>query len=114
YTFSGWTVALAYQDSSVNANDKTVLTVGGNVGIADLTFAIADNSGSLKYGIGADFSVGAATTVSAFVNSEDTAGEAYGLGVSHDLGGGASIKGGVVSVPGGGATRAYLGLHFNF
>ena len=113
YTFSGWTVALAYQDSNVNANDKTVLTVAGNVGIADLNFAVADNNGTLKYGIGADFSVGAATTVSAFVNSEDTAGEAYGLGVSHDLGGGASIKGGVVQTAAG-TTLADLGLHFNF
>lgn len=113
YSFSGWTVALAYQDSSVAANDKTVLTVGGNVGIADLTFAVADNAGNLKYGIGADFAVGAATKVSAFVNSEDTAGEAYGLGVSHDLGGGASIKGGVVQTAAG-TTLADLGLHFNF
>ena len=113
YTFSGWTVALAYQDSNNNFNDKTVLTVAGNVGIADLNFAVADNNGTLKYGIGADFSVGAATTVSAFVNSEDTAGEAYGLGVKHDLGGGTSIRGGVVQTAGG-TTLADLGLHFNF
>lgn len=113
YTFSGWTVALGFQDSNAAGEDKTVLTVGGNVGIADLNFAVADNQGRLKYGIGADFEVGAATTVSAFVNSEDTVGEAYGLGVSHDLGGGASIKGGVVQTAAGG-TMADLGLHFNF
>lgn len=113
YAFSGWTVALAYQDSSVAANDKTVLTVSGNVGIADLNFAVADNSGTLKFGIGADFSVGAATKVSAFVNSEDTAGEAYGLGVKHDLGGGASVRGAVVQTAAG-TTLADLGLHFNF
>lgn len=113
YTFSGWTVALGYQDSNVASEDKLALTVGGNVGIADLNFAVADNNGTLKYGIGADFSVGAATTVSAFVNSEDTAGESYGIGVSHDLGGGASIKGGVVQNAAG-ATLADLGLHFNF
>ncbi|MEN8892829.1 porin [Planktotalea arctica] len=113
YSFSGWKVSLGYQDSNNNANDKITMTVGGNVGIADLAFAVADNNGTLKYGIGADFSVGAATTVSAFVNTEDTAGEAYGLGVSHDLGGGASIKGGVVQTAAG-TTLADLGLHFNF
>lgn len=113
YTFSGWTVSLGYQDSNVATEDKTTLTVAGNVGIADLNFAVADNNGTLKYGIGADFSVGAATTVSAFVNSEDTAGESYGLGASHDLGGGASIKGAVVQTAAG-TTLADLGLHFNF
>ena len=112
YTFSGWTVALGYQDSNVNANDKTILTVAGKVGIAGLNLSVADNSGNTKYGIGADFSVGAATTVSAFVNSEN-AGEAYGLGVKHDLGGGTSIRGGVVQTATGG-TIADLGLHFNF
>lgn len=113
YTFSGWTVALGFQDSSAANEDKTVLTVGGNVGIADLNFAVADNQGTLKYGIGADFSVGAATKISAFVNQEDTAGESYGLGVKHDLGGGASIRGGVVQTAAGN-TLADLGLHFNF
>ena len=113
YTFSGWTVALGFQDSSVAAQDKTVLTVAGNVGIADLNFAVADNNGTVKYGIGADFSVGAATKVSAFVNTEDTSGEAYGLGVNHDLGGGASIRGGVVQTAAG-TTLADLGLLFNF
>ena len=113
YTFSGWTVALGFQDSSAAGEDKTVLTVAGNVGIADLNFAIADNQGTLKYGIGAAFEVGAATTIKAFVNSEDTAGEAYGLGVIHDMGGGTSIRGGVVQTAAG-TTLADLGLRFNF
>lgn len=113
YTFSGWTVALGFQDSNVAGEDKVALTVGGNVGIADLNFSIADNQGTLKYGIGASFEVGAATTVKAFVNQEDGAGEAYGLGVVHDLGGGASILGGVVQTAGG-TTLADLGVRFNF
>ena len=117
YVFSGWKVSLGFQDSDDNQYDKTTLTVGGKVGMAALNFAVANNDGIMKYGLGADISVGAATTVSAFINSEEkigaVGGEAYGLGVSHDLGGGASIKGGVVQTAAG-TTLADLGLHFNF
>lgn len=123
YNFSGWTVALGYQDSNNNAEDMTIATVAGNVGIADLGFQVAQvGSGAatsvLKYQVTAGFEVGAATRVYGYVNSEDNnVGEGYGLGVSHDLGGGASIEGGVASIAQGAAgsdTRADLGLHFSF
>jgi outer membrane protein OmpU len=111
YTFSGWTVALGIQDSNAADEDKTVLTIGGNVGVADLNLAVADNQGALKYVLGAGFSVGAATTIDAFVASD--ASESYGIGVSHSLGGSASIKGGLVQTPAG-TTIADMGLNFNF
>ncbi|MGH1576893.1 porin [Planktotalea sp.] len=123
YTFSGWTVALGYQDSNNNAHDMTILTVGGNVGIADVGFQVAQvGSGAAttvtKYQINAGFDVGAATRVYGYVNSENNGvGEGYGLGVSHDLGGGASIEGGIASIATLGknsTTVADLGLHFNF
>lgn len=111
YKFGGWTVAAAYQDSSVNAEDRLILTVGGTLGAANVGLAFADNNGNSTVALSGSFSVGAATTLKAFVTSE-TAGEAYGLGVAHSLGG-ATIKAGVVQTAAG-TTLADLGVSFNF
>ncbi|SMO36625.1 outer membrane protein OmpU [Thalassovita litoralis] len=92
YKFGDYTVAVAGQDSTI-LGDKTVVTVGGKLGAADFTLAYADNDGVEKWAIKGGANVGAATYVYGFVSSEDL-GEAYGLGVSHDLGG-ASIEAGV-------------------
>ncbi|WP_235857798.1 porin [Marimonas lutisalis] len=115
YTFGDWTAALGYQDSTVNTEDKTVITVGGKIGPANLTLGWADNDGVSKMGLAANFEVGANTRVDAFVTSEDGAagGEAYGLGVSHNLGGGASLEAGVTQTTND-DTAVDLGIRFNF
>lgn len=92
YKFGDYTVAVAAQDSST-FGDKTVVTFGGKLGAADFTLAYADNDGTDKWALKGGANVGAATYVYGFVSSEDL-GEAYGLGVSHDLGG-ASIEAGI-------------------
>jgi len=111
YKFGGWTVAAAYQDSDTAAEDRLILTVGGTLGAANVGLAFADNNGNSTVALSGSFSVGAATTLKAFVTSE-TAGEAYGLGVAHSLGG-ATIKAGVVQTAAG-TTLADLGVSFNF
>lgn len=113
YSFSDWTVGLAYQDSTVATEEKLVLTVGGNIGPAKVGFQVADNDGEVKMAVNAIFEVGAATKISAFIASEDTAGESYGLGVSHSLGGGASLEAGVVENVAG-TTMYDMGVRFNF
>lgn len=92
YKFGDYTVAVAAQDSTA-LGDKTVVTFGGKLGAADFTLAYADNDGVDKWALKGGANVGAATYVYGFVSSEDL-GEAYGLGVSHDLGG-ASIEAGI-------------------
>lgn len=114
YKFNGWTVALGMQDSDVNTNDKTVLTVGGKIGDANVALAYADNDGVGKFAIKGVVPVGAATKVSAFVASEDGAGESYGLGISHSLGGGASIEAGYSSDDPSNNDRWDMGIRFNF
>ena len=117
YSMNGWTVALGMQDSSLagGANDKTVLTARGALGNTNLQIGVADNNGVNKWMLGANFEVGAATRVDAFVTSEDGAagGETWGLGVSHSLGGGVSIEAGVVETTAG-TTMGDLGIRFNF
>ncbi|KAA0917715.1 porin [Aquicoccus porphyridii] len=116
YAFNDWTVALGYQDSSLATEDKIVLTVGGNVGPAKLGLAYADNDGIGKFALTAGVEVGAATRVDAYISSEDGAagGEAYGLGVSHSLGGGASLEGGFTRNDITDVNAVDLGIRFNF
>lgn len=116
YAFNDWTVALGYQDSAVNTEDKVVLTVGGNIGPASVGLAYADNDGIGKFALKGGVEVGAATRVDAYVSSEDGAagGEAYGIGVSHSLGGGASLEGGFTRNDITDQNRVDLGIRFNF
>ena len=98
------------------ANDTEVaLTVGGNVGVADLTFGYADNgTGGDAFAITAAFDIGAATRLTAVVlDQESYTDTVYGVGVTHDLGGGTSLRGGVQNNRNG-ATVADLGVRFNF
>ncbi|MDQ2094190.1 porin [Rhodalgimonas zhirmunskyi] len=124
YSFNDWTVALGYQDGDTNAaRDKAVITVGGKIGPVNVGLAYADNNGTGKVALTGQVEVGAATRIDMFVSSDDssvnTAGynvnldPSYGLAVSHSLGGGASVEGGVVRTPFG-TTSADLGIKFNF
>jgi len=115
YTFSGWTVALGLQDSDFATDTEVALTVGGNVGVADLTFGYADNgTGGDAFAITAAFDIGAATRLTAVVlDQESYSDTVYGVGVTHDLGGGTSLRGGVQNNRFGN-TVADLGVRFNF
>jgi len=122
YSFGDYSAAVGVQDSNVAGDTEWVLTASGAFGPANVTLQVADNGNqvaadSMKYGLAASFDVGAATSVSAFVNHDETlAGgtgdENMGVGVVHDLGGGASVRGGLADT--GGTTRADLGVQFSF
>jgi len=115
YSMNGWTVAAGFQDSDAATYAEWVLTAGGKVGNVGLTLAVAqDNNSNTSATLTGEFAVGAATTVTAYVAMDEAQvdEEAYGIGVSHSLGGGASIIGGVVEMHG--QTRADLGVKFNF
>lgn len=117
YTFNDWTVSLGWQDSTDDTEDRVQLIVIGDLGPASVTFKAADNDGEQKFVIGGDFDAGAATTISAFFASDEevggVGGDSYGVGFVHDLGGGTSLRGGVVEQWNDDMT-ADLGLQFNF
>ncbi|MGB7240646.1 MAG: porin [Sulfitobacter sp.] len=117
YTWNGWTFALGAQSADDVAQTSTefAASVGGTVGIADVTLAFADNGlAGDHWVLAAGFDVGAATNVEVFVADSDAFAEtAYGIDFNHDLGGGTSIRGGIAN-RGSGATRADLGVRFNF
>ncbi len=112
YTMGDWTVALGVQDSAVNTEDKTVLTVGGKIGDFGVGFAAADNDGVSKIALNGSATFGA-TTVNGFVADDESGTDtAFGLGVSYDLGGASVIAG--VESDAVGDTRADMGVSFSF
>ncbi|WP_322867206.1 porin [Aquicoccus sp. G2-2] len=120
YTFNGWTAALGYQDGNVGAvaNDIVALTVSGKIGNFGLDIGMSDVSGATnnRYVVRGYMDVGAATKLNAYISNQKGAGaedNSFGLGVSHSLGGGASVEGGVVR-DFAGNTNADLGVRFNF
>ena len=119
YTWSGWTFAVGGQDSDRAADTEWTASAGGSFGIADVTLAYADNgTGGDRVVLAARFDVGAATDVEVYVadnsDSTDSANDTgYGVDFNHDLGGGTSLRGGVVKQIDG-DTVADMGVRFNF
>ncbi|TQM94280.1 outer membrane protein OmpU [Roseinatronobacter monicus] len=138
YSIDGFTGALGYERARANPASVTGLdsitfghlaasaeysmdgiSVKAIVGRAmnDLKEIIEDEDGSkTQYGLGVSGTFDA-TTVTAFGRRDFAKDRYLGLGASYDLGGGASIKGGVVHVSpnvGSSETRADFGLAFTF
>ncbi|WP_296762745.1 porin [Sediminimonas sp.] len=119
YSFGDYNAAIAFQDSDIVGDTEWALTAGGAFGPANLTLQVADNGNmmggdTLKYGIAGSFDVGAATSISGYINHDEIPNdENMGIGVVHDLGGGASIRAGVAELAGS-RTRADAGVQFSF
>lgn len=110
YKFSGWTAAIGYQDSDYKiagkqANDVWALSIGGDLGQFKVSASYSQRTlpgtNYEKWVIGGSYAAGAATTVSMFVSDDNVKANeaAVGLGVSHDLGGGVKVQGGIVREP---------------
>ena len=112
YAMGDWTVAAGMQESTVAAEDKTLVTVGGKVGDFGVGFGWADNGGETKIALNGSATMGA-VTISAYVADEESAtDQPMGLGVAYDLGG-AKVVGGVARTAAG-VTRADAGVSFSF
>ncbi|CUH42504.1 porin [Ruegeria atlantica] len=131
YNFNNITAALAYGQTKANVNSSsekqslTVLTLGGEWGnfsgtvfVADDDVVNADENGT-AYGLSLAYTFGAATTIT-FAYGDGSADDDtrnLGIGAIYDLGGGASLRGGVGEAKTGdqdGSIRADFGAQFNF
>ncbi len=115
YAFSGWTVALGYQDSNAATDVEYTATVGGTIGPVSVGLAYAEtNAGVDRIVLSGGMDVGAATNVEAYYADEDgAADDSFGIDFNHDLGGGTSLRGGIVQQFDG-ETYADFGVRFNF
>lgn len=108
YAMGDYNIGLGYDDQ-----DSTIsVKLGGSFGDFALN-ALYSNSDDLAeeaFGIHAAYTMGAATVSAAYAEHEGD--EAYGLGISYDLGGGASFAAGVADD--NGTTVADLGISMSF
>ncbi|THH36626.1 porin [Aliishimia ponticola] len=115
YAWNGWTFALGLQDSDVDTDTEVTASVSGDIGPANVTLAYADNGTDGDHWVLAGrFDVGASTNIEAYVADADYFDEeSYGIDFNHSLGGGTSLRGGIVKYSSG-TTAADLGVRFNF
>ncbi|WP_298853639.1 porin [uncultured Ruegeria sp.] len=130
YTFNNITAALAYGQTDsgvagVSDPSLTVLTLGGEWGDFSGTVFVADDSTNVAatdgtaWGLSAAYNLGAATTL-LFTYGDGNANadlQQIALGAIYDLGGGASLRGGIGrndSDAGTDSIVADFGAQFNF
>ncbi len=128
YTFNNITAALAYgQTDAASGSDPslTVLTLGAEFGDFAGTLFVADDATEVDatdgtaYGLSVAYNLGAATTIQFVYGDGSADGDTrnIGIGAHYDLGGGASLRGGIGEVKEGdadGRIRADFGAQFNF
>jgi outer membrane protein OmpU len=116
YSVAGYTFAVGAQDSSDAGDTELAVSASGKMGPADLTLAYADNgTNGDRIVLAGSFDVGAATNVEAYIVDADAGPDTgYGIDFNHNLGGGTSLRGGVMKSIDGDTTKADLGVRFNF
>ena len=109
YTFGNITAAVAHGQTDAATGDDpslTVLTLGGEFGDLSATLFVADDNTEVKtigtatdgtaYGLSAAYKVGATTLMFAYGDGNaDGDTQWIAVGAHYDLGGGASLRGGI-------------------
>ena len=124
YTFGNVTAAVAHGQNNLDES-LTALTLAAAFGDLSGTLLVADDDvvgetlNGTAYGLSATYAISATTMINfAYGNgSAESDTQMFGVGAVHDLGGGASLKGGIgqAKIGGGdGRLRADFGAHFDF
>jgi len=96
YSTDAFSVALGYEDEGFGFDDQT-LSLGGSAtfGAATVKAVVLDDDhlADTDFALSVDYVAGAAT-ITAFYHD---APELFGIGAAYDLGGGAAVKGGIVT-----------------
>jgi outer membrane protein OmpU len=100
YATDTFSIALGWEDRT----DITHLALGGSAtfGAVTVKAVVSDtdiDGDDTQFALSGDFAVGDATKITAFITDEGSINN-YGLGASYDLGGGASIVGGIARADG--------------
>jgi outer membrane protein OmpU len=100
YAMGDISFGLGYEDSGVLDTDHIIAGVSAGFGDATVKAVFGSASGAIdgdQFGISLDYVFGATTVTVYYADKEELGStEAYGIGASYDLGGGASLKGGFV------------------
>jgi outer membrane protein OmpU len=88
YAMGALTLAAGAQLGNVDADDVTVATASYSLGDWSMVVAYGDNNGTTQTSFGVSGAIAAATSLSAYASDKDGATDsAFGIGLSHDLGG---------------------------
>ncbi|MBO9397994.1 porin [Shimia sp. R9_1] len=116
YNFGAHNVGVMFGDSDAD-NQQWAIGVDGSFGDFGYSVLVADNDNmdDVAFGASGSYTISAATSVNAHISTggNDANDTAYGVGVSHSLGGGVSLGAGVASNASGN-TVGDLGVVFNF
>ena len=109
YSTDAFSVALGYEDSSVG----NVVSLLGSATFSGATVKakVSDSAAGTGMALSVDYAISSAT-VTAFYADDNAVEANFGIGAAYDLGGGASVVGGVGSVAG--RTVADLGVKMSF
>lgn len=112
YSTDAFSVALGWEGGDGAGADRLYLGGSGTFGAATVKAVVADydDGSDTDFALSVDYVTGAAT-VTAFYHD---APEAFGIGASYDLGGGAAVKGGVVNLGIADETVADIGITMSF
>jgi outer membrane protein OmpU len=118
YAGPTWSVAVGYEDS----NTDTQLSAKGTAtfGAATVKAKVVDQDSNpdLAYAVSLDYAMAGATVTGFYTDFGGSNVQHLGLGASYDLGGGASVVGGIVRqmnpTPVGDETFADIGMKFAF
>ena len=112
YATDAFSVALGWEGGDGAGADRIYLGGSGTFGAATVKAVVADfdDGSDTDFALSVDYVTGAAT-ITAFYHDYY---EAFGLGASYDLGGGAAVKGGVVNLGVYDDTIADIGITMSF
>lgn len=118
YSTDAFAVALGYE----SIEDFSALSLGGSATFGAVTGKATiinyDGNGDSEaaYALSIDYTAGATTVTAFYRDADDVFGyTAFGLGAAYDLGGGAKVKGGLVSIDNGDSeTIADVGITMSF
>ena len=118
YATDKFTVALGYEDDSTTGASHNRISASGSVTLGAATVKAKYMTDSIitddSYSVSASGNFGGVGVTAFYTHFGAGDSENIGLGGSYDLGGGAAIKGAVVSVGATDDTVADLGLTFSF
>lgn len=118
YSTDAFAVALGYE----SVEDVSALSLGGSATFGAVTGKATiinyDGNGDSEsaYALSIDYTAGPTTVTAFYRDADDVFGyTAFGLGAAYDLGGGATVKGGLVSIDSGdNETIADVGITMSF
>ena len=129
FDFQGFTFGIGYENEaagvdgvlSTAANSASHWIIGASGSFADVSFRAAYGQASVggvsqeQYGISVAAGIMPGTSVRAFYRNDFANVDFYGLGFTYDLGGGASLVGGIArDTTGTGTTQADFGVALRF